>query len=201
MLDVVSQEGIFKAAVKPVVHSIMEAGRFSRDRQCDEEKEEIDEQSGEEEHCPPMDETVAASWIAQIREEGLSETEAVDFFIAMNEQRKRTWAQTWELKKVARKSRRLPSSRTAALNRAEGPRQPRQKPRQSSISTDGDVTPKDPRARLRQENKCFRSQKQGHRMAACPDKQHSKDGTPPAAFSGLTFLHTVEEESDWSAAT
>ena len=201
MFDVVSQEGILKAAVKPVVHSFMEARRFSRDRQCEEEKEETDEQSGEEEHCPPLDGTVAARWIAQIGEEGLSETEAVDSFIAMNEQRKRTWAQTWELKKAARKDHGFSSSRTAALNRAEGPRQPRQPPRQSSTSTDGDGTPKDPRARLRKENRCFRCKKQGHRMAACPDKPHSKDGAAPAAFSGLTFLHTVDEESDWSAAT
>ena len=44
---------------------------------------------------------MAASWFAQIGEEGLSETEAVDSFIAMNEQRKRTWAQAQELKKAA----------------------------------------------------------------------------------------------------
>ena len=36
---------------------------------------------------------MAASWIAEIGKEGLSETEAVDSFIAMKEQRKRTWAQ------------------------------------------------------------------------------------------------------------
>ena len=72
MLDVESQEGIIKAAVEAVVHSFMEARRFSGDRQCEEEQEETDEQSGEKEHSPPLDETVAASWIAQIGEEGLS---------------------------------------------------------------------------------------------------------------------------------
>ena len=35
----------------------------------------------------------------------------------------------------------------------------------------------------------------------CPEKQHNKDGTAPAVFSGLTFLHIVNEESVWSAAT
>ena len=144
---------------------------------------------------------MAASWIAQIGEEGLNETEAVDSFIAFNEQRKRIWAQTQELKKAERKDCGLSSSRTAALNRAEGPRQPRQPPRQSSTSTDGGGTPKDLRARLRKENRCFRCKKKGHRKAECPDKQHSKDGTAPAALSGLTFLHTVEEGSGWNAAT
>ena len=38
MLVVESQEGIIKAAVKPVVHSLMEAGRFSENQQCDEER-------------------------------------------------------------------------------------------------------------------------------------------------------------------
>ena len=70
----------------------MEAGRFSGDQHCEEEKKETDVQPGEEEHCHPPDETMAASWIAQIGEEGLSETEAIDSCIAMNEQRKRTWA-------------------------------------------------------------------------------------------------------------
>ena len=59
--------------------------------------------SGEEERGPPLDETMGASWIAQIGEEGVSETEAVDSFIAMNAQRKRTWAQAHELKQAARK--------------------------------------------------------------------------------------------------
>ena len=130
MLDVESQEGIIKAAVRTVVYSFMEAGRFSGHRQCEKEKEETDEQSGEEEHCPNLDETMAASLIAQIGEEGLSETEAIDSFVAMNEQRKRTWAQAQELKKAARKDRGFFSSRTAARNRAEGSRQPRQPPRQ-----------------------------------------------------------------------
>ena len=39
MLDVESKEGITKAAVKPVVHSFMEAGRFSEDQPCEEERE------------------------------------------------------------------------------------------------------------------------------------------------------------------
>ena len=65
---------------------------------------------------------MAASWIAQIGEEVLSETEAVDSFIAMNEQRKRTWAQVQELKKGARKDRGFFSSLTAARNRADGSR-------------------------------------------------------------------------------
>ena len=60
---------------------------------------------------------MAASWIAQIGEEDLSETEAVDSFIAMNEQRKRIWAQAQELKKAARKDRGFFSSRTAVRNR------------------------------------------------------------------------------------
>ena len=83
MLDVESQEGIIKAAVKPVAHSFMEAGKLSENQQCEEETQEPDEQSGEEEeeeeeeeHCLPLEETMAASWIAQIGE-GLSGTEAV----------------------------------------------------------------------------------------------------------------------------
>ena len=84
------------------------------------EREELDEQSGEEgEHCPPLEETMAASWIAQIGEEGLSETKAVDSFIAMNEQRKRSWAQAQELKKAARKDRGFFSSRTTTRNRRD----------------------------------------------------------------------------------
>ena len=65
----------------------------------------------------------------------------------------------------------------------------------------GDGTPKDLRARLRRENRCFRCKKNGHWKAECPEKQHNKDGTAPAVFSGLTFLHIVNEESVWSAAT
>ena len=86
---------------------------------------------------------MAASWIAQIGEEGLSETDAMDSFDGVNEQRMRTWAQAQELKKAAREERGFFSSRTAARNRAEGSRQSRQPPRQSSTSTDGDGTPKD----------------------------------------------------------
>ena len=62
-------------------------------------------------------------------------------------------------------------------------------------------TPKDLRARLRKKNRCFRGKKKVHWKAECLEKQHNKDGTPPAVFSGLTFLHTVDEESVWSAAT
>ena len=63
MLDVESQEGIIKAAVKPVVHSFMEAGRFSENQPSEEETEEPDEQSGEEEeeHGPPLEETMTDS--------------------------------------------------------------------------------------------------------------------------------------------
>ena len=39
MLDVDTQEGIIKAAVKPVVHSFIEAGGPGKDQQDDEEKE------------------------------------------------------------------------------------------------------------------------------------------------------------------
>ena len=90
MLDVESQEGIIKAAVKPVVHSFMETGTFTESEPCEEGTDEPNDQSDEEEEelCPPLEETKAASWIAQIGEEGLSDTEAVDSFIAMNEQRK-----------------------------------------------------------------------------------------------------------------
>ena len=114
MLDVESQEGIIKAAVKPVVRSFMETGKFSESQPCEGETDEPNDQSDEEEElCPPLEETIAASWFAQIGEEDLSETEAVDSPIAMNEQRKRTWAQAQELTKAARKDRGFFSSRTA----------------------------------------------------------------------------------------
>ena len=161
-------------------------------------REEPDEQSDEEEEeerCLPLDETMADSWIAQSGEEGLSETEVVDSFIAMNEQRKRTWAQAKELKKAARKDRGFFSSRITARNRANGSQQLRQSTRRSSTCMDGDGTPKDLRARLRKENRSFRCKREGHWKAECPEKQHNKDGTAPAVFSGLTFLHTVDEES------
>ena len=98
---------------------------------------------------------------------------------------------------AARKDRGFFSSRTAGRSRADNSRPPRQSARQH----DDDVAPKDLRARLRRENRCFRCKKKGHWKAECPEKQPSKDGTVPAAFSGLTFLHTVEEESDWTAAS
>ena len=47
---------------------------------------------------------------------------------------------------------------------------------------DGDGIPKDLRARLRKENRCFRCKKKGHWKAECPEKQHNKDGTAPAVF-------------------
>ena len=62
--------------------------------------------SGEEELGPPLDETMGASWIAQIGEDGVSETEAaVGSFIAVGARRKRAWAQAHELKQAARKDR------------------------------------------------------------------------------------------------
>ena len=202
MLDVESQEGIIKTPVKPVVHS-METGASTESQLCEEETDETNDQSDEEEEelCPPLEETMAASWIAQIGEEDLSETEAVDSFIAMKEQRKRTWAQAQVLKKEARKDRGFFSSRAGVRNRGNASRQMRQSLRRSPNPMDGDGTPKDLRARLRKENKCFRCKKKGHWKNECPEKQHNRDGTAPAVFSGLTFLHTVNEESVWSAAT
>ena len=49
---------------------------------------------------PLLDQMLATSWITQIGEEGVSETEAMDSVVAMNEQRKRTWAQA---PKISRK--------------------------------------------------------------------------------------------------
>ena len=193
VLDVDAQEGIIKAAVKPVVHSFVETGGSGGDQQGNVEEERTDEFSGEEESCLPLDEMMAASWIAQIGEEGLSEAEGMDSSVAMNEQRKRTWAQAQELKKAARKDRGFFSLRTAGRNRADSSRPPqqppRQPPRQPSTSTDGDGTPKDLHA-LRRENRCFRCKKTGQWNAECQEKQPSKEGTAPAAFSGLTFLYT-----------
>ena len=137
-----------------------------------------------------LDETMAASCIAQIGEEGVSETEALASFIAMNAKQKRTWAQA---------PPNQAGSTYSSAQRAEGPRQPRQPPRQSSTSTD-DGTPKNLCGGLRKENRCVRCKKKGNWKAGCPDKQRRKDGTALAAFSGLTFLHTVEEESDWNVA-
>ena len=109
-----------------VWHSFMETGEPGRDQQDDEEKEESDERSEKEDHCPPLDETLATSWITQIGEEGLSETEAMDSFVALNEQRKRTCSQAQELKKAARKDHKFFSSRKEARNRVDCSRQPRQ---------------------------------------------------------------------------
>ena len=200
MLDVESQEGIIKTPVKPVVHSFMETGASTESQLCEEETNDQSDEE-EEEFCPPLEETMAASGIAQIGEEDFSETEAVDSFIAMNEQRKRTWAQAQVLKKAARKDRGFFSSRAAVRNRVNISRQLRQSLRRSPNPMDGDGTPKDLRARLRKENRCFRCQKKGHWKNECPEKQHNQDGTAPPVFSGLTFLHTVGEESVWNAAT
>ena len=49
MLDVESQEGIIKAAVKPVVHSFMGTGTFTESQPCEEETDEPNDQSDEEE--------------------------------------------------------------------------------------------------------------------------------------------------------
>ena len=203
MLDVESQEGIIKTPVKLVVHSFMENGTSTESQLREEETNETNDQSEEEEEelCPPLEETMAASWIAQIGEEDLSETEAVDSFIAMNEQRKRTWAHAQVLKKAARKDRGFFSSRAGVRNRGNASRQMRQSLRRSPNPTDGDGTPKDLRARLRKENRCFRCKKKGHWKNECPEKQHNRDGTAPPVFSGLTFLHTFGEESVWNAAT
>ena len=56
MLDVESQEGIIKAAVKPVVRSFMETGTFTESQPCEEETDEPNDQSEEEELCPPLEE-------------------------------------------------------------------------------------------------------------------------------------------------
>ena len=132
----------------------METGKFSESQPCEEQTDEPNDQSDEEEEelCPHLEETMAASWIAQIGEVDLIETEAVNSFIAMNEQRKRTWAQAQELKKAARKDRGFFSLRTTVRNRANGSRQLGQSTRRSSNPMDGDGTPKDLRARLRREN-------------------------------------------------
>ena len=54
MLDVERQEGIIKAAVKPVVHSFMETGKFSESQPCEEDTDEPNDRSDEEEElCPP----------------------------------------------------------------------------------------------------------------------------------------------------
>ena len=45
MLDVDTQEGIIKAAVKPVVHSFMETSGSERDQPEEDEREETDEHS------------------------------------------------------------------------------------------------------------------------------------------------------------
>ena len=123
---------------------------------------------------------MAASWI-EVGEEGVSETEAMDSFAAMNERRKRTEAQAQELMNITRKDRGFFSTRTEARNR--------QASRPSLMSDDGDGTPKNLRARVHQENRCIRCKKEGHWKAQCTEEQPRKDGTVPTA----TFLDTVEE--------
>ena len=147
---------------------------------------------------------MAASRIAQIGEEGLSETEA-DSFIAMNEQRKRTWAQAQELKKAARKDR-------GFSHRVQQREIVRMVPGSCDSQRVGLRLP----WTVTGHRKIFvldcarktgvfaakeRCKKNGHWKAECTEKQHNKDGAAPAVFSGLTFLHTVNEESVWSAAT
>ena len=54
---------------KNVVRSFKEAGKFRENWPCEEETDELDDQSDEEEeeeHCLPLEEAVAASWIEQI---------------------------------------------------------------------------------------------------------------------------------------
>ena len=198
------QRGKRQGRVSPTIHNKKvgaDRGSFHRrfghhaieSQPCEEETDEPNDQSDEEEEefCLRLEEKMAASWIAQIGEEDLSETEAVDCFIAMNEQRKRTWAQALVLKKAARTDRGFFSSRTAVRNRVNGSRQLRQSMRRSPNPMDGDGTPKDLRARLRKENRCFR----------CKKSNTTRMGTAPPFFSGLTFLHIVGEESVWNAAT
>ena len=199
MLDVESQEGIIKAAVKPVVHSFMETGTFTESQPCEEETDETNDQPDEEEEelCPPLEETMAASWIAQIGEEDLSETEAVDSFIAMNEQRKRTWAQAQVLKKAARKDRGFFSSRAAVRNRVNASRQ------LSSHCVDFQIPWTET-----EHQKIF--------VLGCARKTDvfAATGRPNAQRNNTTrmellllsfldwrFLHTVGEESVWNAAT
>ena len=92
------------------------------------------------------------------------------------------------LKKAARKERGFFSSRTAVRNRANGSRQLRQSTRRSSNPMDEGGTPKDLRARLRRENRCFRCKKKGQWKAECPEKQHNKDGTVPLVFSCEEYI-------------
>ena len=53
----------------------MKTGKFSESQPCEKETDQPNDQSDEEEElCPPLEDTMAASWIAQIGEEDLSET-------------------------------------------------------------------------------------------------------------------------------
>ena len=90
----------------------------------------------------------------------------MDSFVAMNERRKRTWAQAQELMNTTRKDRGFFSTRTEARNR--------QASRPSLMSDDGDGTPKNLRARVRQENGCFRCKKDGHWKAQCTEEQPAR---------------------------
>ena len=126
---------------------------------------------------------------AQIGEEGLSQDGGHGFLRRHDEQRKRTWAQPQELKKATRKDRGFFSSRTEARNRADGSRLPRQPPWLTATGRRRVSVPA-----CVGKNRCFRCKKKGPWKAECP-------GTSPTAFSGLAFLHTVEEESDWPPGT
>ena len=93
VLDVDTQEGIIKAAVKPVVHCFMETGDLGRIIRTTRRKRISRSTQKRKITVHTWTETLATSWITQIGEEGLSETEAMGSFFGMNEQRKRTWAQ------------------------------------------------------------------------------------------------------------
>ena len=189
-----SQEGIIKAAVKPVVHSFMETGTFTESQPCEEETDEPNDQLGEEEElCPHLEEAMAASWIAQIGEEDHSETEAVGLLhcherAAQTNLGSGSGGQEGSTKGFVDSSHHVQQFETERMV----PRQLKQSMRRSPNPMDGDGTPKDLRARLRKENRCFRCKKKGPWKAECPEKQHNKDGTAPAVFSGLTFFAHCE---------
>ena len=145
---------------------------------------------------------MAASWIAQIGEEGLSETEAVDSFIAMNEQRKRTGPRP-------RNSRRQHERIADFSHRVQQCEIVRMVPGSCDSQRVGFRLP----WTLTGHRKIFVldcARKTGvfvakrrviGRLNVRRSNTTRMDGTAPAVFSGLTFLHTVDEESVWSAAT
>ena len=111
MLDVESQEGIIKTPVKPVVHSFMETGASTESQLCEEETNDQSDEE-EEELCHPWKKRWPPAGLHRLEKKTLAR-QAVDSFVAMNEQRKRTWAQAQVLKKAARKDRGFFSSRAA----------------------------------------------------------------------------------------